>query len=149
MEASLLRFADRLNETLPIIIKEFSRRQINELYKGKITLPQFIILDFLKKEGEAKMTDLSHFMGVSTAAMTGFVGRLVRDRYVERINCLEDRRIIKIRLTHKGVGLVEKINSQRRQMIVNTFGKIPQAERENYLKTLLHIRDILTQEKRN
>ena len=144
---SLLEFADKMNEIMPIVVKEFARRQINELYKGKITLPQFLILELLHREGESKMKDLAYFMKVSTAAMTGIVDRLVKYGYVLRAYDTQDRRIIRIKLTSKGAVLVKKVNQQRRQMIINIFGKISEDERQDYLKILMRIRDILTQGK--
>ncbi len=145
---SLPEFADKLSRIMPVMIKEFAQRQANELYKGKITLPQFLVLDFLQKEGESKMTVLARFMGVTTAAMTGNVERLVRDGYAVRAYDEKDRRIIRIKLTLKGTALVKKINQQRRQMIIKIFGKISQGEREEYLRILSRIRDMLTEEKK-
>ncbi len=142
---SLSEFADKMNEVMPVIMKEFARRQVNELYKGKITLPQFLILEFLDRQGESKMTALANFMGVTTAAMTGVVERLVRDSYATRENTPQDRRIIKVRLTAKGSGLVDKINGQRHKMVVNTFGKISGHDRQEYLRILMQIKDILAQ----
>ncbi|MBU1090476.1 MAG: MarR family transcriptional regulator, partial [Candidatus Omnitrophica bacterium] len=99
---TILEFANELNEILPTIIKGFSNRQVNELYKGKITLPQFLILQLLHKEGELKMSRLAHFVNVTTAAMTGLVERMVRDKYVVRVNDPKDRRVIRVKLTVKG-----------------------------------------------
>lgn len=147
VELSLLEFADKMNALMPGIIKEFARRQANELYEGKITLPQFLLLNFLSRQGEAKMTTLAHFMRVTTAAMTGIVDRLLRDGYVLRGYDEKDRRIIRVRPTAKGEGLVKRINQQRRKMIINIFGMISQKERQDYLKILMRIQDILTQEK--
>jgi DNA-binding MarR family transcriptional regulator len=141
---TLNEFADKLNEIMPVMIKEFARRQVNELYRGKITLPQFLILEFLKTQGECKMKVLALGLGVTTPAMTGIVDRLVRYGYVQRVFEPGDRRIIKIRLTNRGTDLVKKINQQRRQMILKVFGKISQAEREDYLRILLRIREIIT-----
>lgn len=142
-EISIHEFADNMNELLPITIKEFSRRQVNELYKGKITLPQFLILEFLHRQGESKMTDLADFMHVTTAAMTGIGERLVRDGYVVRVYDLQDRRIIKVRLTARGNGLVRKVCQQRRQMLIDIFGKLSGQDRQDYLRILTQIRDIL------
>lgn len=142
----LLEFADKMNSVMPVIMKEFARRQADELYKGKITLQQFLILNLLHKESEPKMTALAHFMGVTTAAMTGVVERLVREGYVVRESQLDDRRIIKVRLTSKGTELVIKVNEQRRKMIINIFGKISATERQDYLRTLIHIKEILSKE---
>lgn len=146
-QSSLSAFADQINEVMPAVIKGFARRQANELYKGKITLPQFLVLDFLSRQAQSKMTVLARFMDVTTAAMTGIVDRLVRDGYIVRAGTPEDRRIIRVKLTAKGADLVKKINRERRQMVIEVFGQISQAERQEYLKILLHIRDILIQEK--
>lgn len=143
---SLSEFADKMSEIMPWIIKEFARRQTNDLYKGKITLPQFLILDFLARENEPKMTALAHFMHVTTAAMTGIIDRLVRDGYVLRGHDSKDRRIVKIRLTAKGAELVKKVYKQRRQMIIDIFGRISEADRQDYLRILKQIKEVLTKE---
>lgn len=145
-QLSLSAFADNLNELMPVIMKEFARRQTNELYKGKITLPQFLVLEFLETDGESKMKDLAQFMHVTTAAMTGIVDRLVRDGYVVRTFDAVDRRIIKVKLTPRGSSLVKKISGQRRNMTVNIFGKISEKDRNEYLRILRQIKDILTKE---
>lgn len=146
-ELSLLEFADKMNAVMPIIAKEFAGRQMNELYKGKITLPQFLLLEFLDKQGESKMTVLAAFMKVTTAAITGIVDRLVRDGYVVRVYEPEDRRIIKVKLTSKGADLVKRISYQRRKMIIEIFARISKENRQDYLRILMQIRDILIQEK--
>lgn len=145
-ELSLSEFADRLNQVMPLIIKEFTRRQANELYQGKITLPQFLILNFLSGQDESKMKDLAHFMGVTTAAMTGIVDRLVRYGYVTRVFDPKDRRIIKIRLLTKGLELVRKISQQRRRMIIKIFDKISGTDRQDYLRILEQIKSVLSKE---
>lgn len=145
-EISLPDFADTINELMPVLFKEFARRQTNELYKGKITLPQFLILGFLHREGESKMTALARFMQVTTAAMTGIVDRLVKYGYVERVYEPQDRRIIKVRLTNRGSGLLKKINQQRRQMVIRIFGQISTSDRKDYLRILMQIKDILARQ---
>ena len=144
-QASLSEFADKINEVFPMVIREFLKRQTNELSKGNITMPQMVILNFLYNHGESRMTDLAHFMSVTTAAMTGIIERLVRYGYVLRISEPNDRRIIKIKLTSKGAVIVKKINQQKRRMIIDIFSKLPQQERDDYLRIILHIRDILVQ----
>ena len=81
--------------------------------------------------------------------MTGVIDRLVKSGHVLRIPDPKDRRIIRIDLTSKGRDLVNKIYQQRRQMIIRIFGKISAAERQDYLKILMHVHDILIKEKKN
>jgi len=144
---TLSEFADKINQIMPVISKEFARHQTNDLYKGKITFPQFLILELLYNDEESNMTDLAKFMHVTTAAMTGIVERLVRDKYVQRAYEPEDRRIIKVKLTEKGSALVKTISNQRRKMVIDIFGKISDADRQEYLRILTHIKDILIKQK--
>jgi len=140
-------FADRLSEVLPVIIKEFAQHQSDEIYRGKITLPQFLVMDFLMKNETAKMSDLAQFMDVSMATMTGIVDRLVRHKYVERLLSDEDRRIIRIRMTREGATLMNRVYLRRREVIIKIFGQISANDRDEYLRILSRIRDILLAEK--
>jgi len=141
---SINEFADKINSIVPIMIKEFSRRHVSELYKGKITLPQFLILDFLYRNEDSKMSDLARFMSVSTAAMTGMIERIVKYGYAIRESEPHDRRVIRIKLTAKGSELVKKINQKRRQMIIEIFGRVSEKDRSDYLRVLAKIKDILS-----
>jgi DNA-binding MarR family transcriptional regulator len=147
-QLSLSQFSDKLNKLMPEIMRGFMRRQADELLKGKITLPQFLILNFLNEEGESKMTGIAHLLEVSTPAATGIVDRLVKYGYIARVFDPQDRRIIKIRLTPKSSFLVNKVNQQKRQSTIDVFGKISDKERNDYLKILMRVRDIITQEKK-
>lgn len=143
MALILSEFADRLSSIFPVMAREFARHYMGDFYAEKITLPQFLVLEFLFLNTESKMKDLALAMHVSTAAMTGIVDRIVRDDYAVRVFDPGDRRIIKIKLTSKGVGVVKKINTQRRKMVMNLFSKISEAERENYLRIVTKIKDAL------
>jgi DNA-binding MarR family transcriptional regulator len=143
----LNEFADKLGLILPKIMREFGRRHQNELMRGLISLPQFIIMDYLGDEGPVCMTDLARFGGVSMAAMTGIVARLVRSGYVCRQADPKDRRIIKVCLTMKGQKAVKKVHEERRHVILDVFGKISEMEREDYLRILLRIKEVVTREK--
>ena len=138
---SLPEFADKLNEVIPAIMKEFARRQVNELFEGKVTLPQFLLLEYLNAHGEAKMKDLAGVMQVTTAAMTGITDRLVKGGYTVRVFDPADRRIIRLALTPRGTALVKKVRLQRREMAIRIFGRLPEADRRDYLRILTQIRD--------
>lgn len=145
--STITEFAEKIEDVMPAVMKGFARRQTNELYKGKITLPQFFILSCLGRSGASKMSELAHLMEVTTAAATGIIERLVRCGYVAREYDPKDRRVINVRLTNKGTALVKKLSQQRRRVILDIFSRISKEERDAYLSVLLHIRDILSDEK--
>jgi DNA-binding MarR family transcriptional regulator len=142
---SLTEFADSLNEIMPVLMREFARKQPAEVYKGKVTLPQILILQHLMQEA-VKMTDIANFMKVTTAAATGIVDRLVKSGYVLRVFDQKDRRIIKIKITPKGSTLMKKLASERRKMAISIFSKISEQDRQDYLRILMRIKDVLSGE---
>lgn len=140
-QLTLSEFADKINEITPVIIREFFKQESDKFCKIKITLPQFVVLEMLTRDGELRMTDLSSSINVTTAAMTGIVDRLVRDGYVTRANDLKDRRVIKVKPTARGIQVAKNANKQRREIFQKMFGVISQADRKEYLRILTIIRD--------
>ncbi|MDD5347379.1 MAG: MarR family transcriptional regulator [Candidatus Omnitrophica bacterium] len=145
---SLAEFADRINELIPDIARVFFKRPTDALFKGKITLPQFFVLCFLQKQGQMRMTDVARFLGVTTAAATGGVDRLVKGGYLTRVFDPKDRRIIKVKLSAKGSETVQKVIQQRRQMIMDIFGRLSDNDREQYLAILSRVHAVLTDQNR-
>lgn len=139
----LIEFADKVDEYMRSIFNDHLHAHDNEILKGKVTMPQFIIMDYLLRKGESNMTELARYMHVTTAAMTGMVERLVRDRSVERVYDSGDRRVVKVHLTPGGQQLVKKINAQRRRMIIRMFGKLSGTDRSTYLAILAKIKQAM------
>ena len=142
-DISLVEFADRVSEIMPAIMKEFLKSQAGGFHKMKITLPQFAIMTMLEREKEANMTDLAKAMSVTTSAMTGVVDRLVRDGYAHRLRDSQDRRIIRIKLTSRGMKTVRTAIEDRKRATIKMFAVISQEEREKYLSILEHIKERL------
>ena len=140
---SLGEFADRVNEAMRFMVKEFVKQRTGNFYKIKVTMPQFVILDLLQRQGETKMSDLARSAGVTTAAMTGIVGRLVRDGYAARERDRKDRRIVMVAPTAKGRRTRKDMKQRRREVIMKVFGKVSQHDRDEYLRILTNIRDHL------
>jgi DNA-binding MarR family transcriptional regulator len=146
---SITDFADQMEQIMPEIMRGFSHRLHNDIYKGKVTLPQLLILDLLSRQGSSKMTDLAREMKVTTAASTGIVQRLVLLGYVQREFDQNDRRIIKINLNRKGNELLKKLNQQRRELITKIFGQISEHDRSEYLRILMKVKEVIGKEKNN
>lgn len=144
-QRNLYDFSKRLTSLLPNIIRGFLRKQSDELAKGKISIPQYLTLDYIYTNAEQKMSKLAKVMAVSLPAMSGLIERLHKLGMVRRNYDPRDRRIVKIALTPKGKEVVVKIRTQRERIISNVFGKISAREREEYLHILTKIHNVLYQ----
>ncbi len=78
-----------------------------ELNRGNVSYAQFFLLGYLSTEQQLTMTDISRKMGHSTAAATGLVDRLEKLGYVERVHAADDRRKVMVKITQKGLDLVQ------------------------------------------
>jgi DNA-binding MarR family transcriptional regulator len=142
----LSEFADKLNEIMPVLMREFARMQPAEVYKDKITLPQILILQHLNSQDPVKMTDIANFMKVTTAAATGIINRLVKSGYVLRVLNDQDRRVIKVKITPKGLLLMKKLALDRRKKVIHLFSKVSEQDRRDYLRILTRIKDTISGE---
>jgi len=130
-------------------MREFSRRYASDISRGKITLPQLSLLEFLFSNEHAKMTEVARSLSVTTAAATGIVGRLVRSGYITREADQFDRRVIKVCLTQKGRRWVNGIIRQREETLGEIFGQLSQEEQNDYLRIIRRIYGIVSGEKDN
>jgi MarR family transcriptional regulator, organic hydroperoxide resistance regulator len=129
-------FAGRMMELFPQIVKAFSRYETHDLASGKITLPQFWALYYLSLGEKCKMKALAEHLGVSPAAATGLIDRLISQGLVVRKNDLKDRRVVWIGLSAKGSEMICRIKKQRVKAISEIFGKLSSEDRKNYLRIL-------------
>ncbi|MBO3745951.1 MarR family transcriptional regulator [Streptosporangiaceae bacterium NEAU-GS5] len=95
-------------------------------------------------ERRLRMTDLAGQTNLSTSGITRVVDRLERERLVERVPCLTDRRTWYARLTDEGAARLQRVIPQHLIDIETYFtGLLPEAELTRFLDTLRIIRDVV------
>lgn len=62
-------------------------------------------------------SEIAQNLNVTRATLTGLSDSLVKDQLIERINCIEDRRVCYLALTKKGEKLIESIMPEHFQRI--------------------------------
>ena len=137
------RFGRRMIELLPQLIRGFARYESNYLSRGKITLPQLWVLEYLSRHKNAPMHELAFFLRVSRPAATGLMDRLIVQGLVRRAGDAKDRRIVRVNITAKGQRIITHIWEQKRRMVVKVFGRISPKDRGQYLGTLERVVGIL------
>jgi len=143
---SLSEFIKELSQIMPTVVLKFMRKQVKDLCESELTFPQFFVLNLLSSSQKLKMRDLADTLKVTTANTTGIVQRLVEHGYVKREYEPKDRRVIYVTLTSKARDLLKKIETKRNRLLMKVFGKISEVDRQQYLKILNQIKDILSEE---
>ena len=118
------------------------KKRSDVLIQGIVTMPQYLVLEFLVREGTVKMKDIAKYTHSSFPAASGLVDRLVSLGLVKRTYDKEDRRVIFIELTPKGKKIAVTTMDTRKEIIEDIFSCLSDAEKKTYLS-------IITKVKRN
>ncbi len=103
--------------------REFLLNLSRELNRDNISFAQFFLLSYLASSKDLTMTDIARKMGHSTAAATGLVDRLEKLGYMERTHAIDDRRKVMVRVTSKGIDLVNRLRDELQSQIADAMSE--------------------------
>ncbi len=121
---------------MPLMMRAMLRREDNELASGRISLPQFNVLDYLHMTGEATMHEIAENLSLAPSNLTGIMDRLVLLKVVKRGNDDRDRRVVKACITSAGIAMLERIKEEKRATLGQLFHCITPRERAVYLSVM-------------
>ncbi len=96
-----------------IVEKLMTQRMLDENFEQQVTPSQLVALRYLSLNESSLMSDVAEGLGISFPAATKTIDRLVRKGLASRSEDLHDRRVVRIRLTDHGKGLVSNIYQER------------------------------------
>ncbi|OGW91620.1 MAG: hypothetical protein A3D28_03110 [Omnitrophica bacterium RIFCSPHIGHO2_02_FULL_63_14] len=137
---NLDRFSGQVVEIMPLLLREFAKREDNPLTRGGITFPQMVALHYLDRRPRVNMTELAQALGVKTSSVSVLVSRLDRQKLASRRHDREDRRVVWVSATPKGRRMMHTILDQKRRSIRDVFSCLSAAERGQYLSALMKVR---------
>jgi len=144
---SLTLFSSEMSRLLPHVIRGMLKKQSDALGRGKITVPQYLLLDLLNTHELLKMKDIARELNITLPAATGLVSRLHLIKMIKRIYDKNDRRVIHIGLTARGEKTIKQVSSQQQKATQEVFVNLTESERNSYLSILKKLKSILNHEK--
>jgi DNA-binding MarR family transcriptional regulator len=123
--------------------REFMLNLSRDLNKDNLSFAQFFLLSFLATAKEITMTDIARKMGHSTAAATGLVDRLEKLGYMERTHAIDDRRKVLVRVTSKGVDLVNKLREQLQSRIAEAMQETDADDVSSFFSTYRKLDEVI------
>ena len=98
-------------------INELMVSQLHDELGGELTIPQLKTLKLIARTETESITEIAAFLGVSNAAASKAVDRLVRRGLVERIESTDDRRATRLSLTVKGTFLLKRYEDAQTRVL--------------------------------
>lgn len=112
------------------------------------TLPRFDLLAQLERAGEGlKMSELSQRLMVTGGNVTGITDGLEKEGLVVREVDSSDRRVYRVKLTPEGRRLFRRMAAEHEQWVVDLFGTLSVAEKEQLMRLLGELKSGLTNER--
>ncbi|MHA1149920.1 MAG: MarR family winged helix-turn-helix transcriptional regulator [Promethearchaeota archaeon] len=101
-----------------------------------ISMPQIGILIRIYRKGKANISDIGDHMGVSSAASSQLIDKMVQFGLLDRSEDINDRRIKKIDLTQKGLKIVTEIFRTSYEWIEDLIAQFNLDEKEEIITVL-------------
>jgi DNA-binding MarR family transcriptional regulator len=102
-------------------INELMAEQLHDELGGELTIPQLKLLKLIAKTNTESLGEAAAFLGVSNAAASKAVDRLVRRNLVLRRESADDRRATRLELTEHGKNVLEKYEAAQNRVLEGLF----------------------------
>lgn len=102
-----------------------------------ITPPQFIALQWLDELGDMTIGDLSNKMYLAFSTTTDLIDRMEKNKLVQRVKDMQDRRVVRIHLLEEGEKIIKEVIEKRQRYLGNVVSDFESTEIEE-LSMLLH-----------
>ncbi|MBD2868834.1 MarR family winged helix-turn-helix transcriptional regulator [Paenibacillus arenilitoris] len=110
----------------------------------KLAAGHMFILLHLYKKGSCTASDISSYLGITSAGVTGLTDTLEKNNLINRNRSENDRRVVHLSLTNKGEKLVEQVMSARVNLFVQVFKDFEEKEIEQITNVFKKLDRILT-----
>ncbi|MCS6844754.1 MAG: MarR family transcriptional regulator [Caldilineales bacterium] len=135
-EARSQACAQMLRTWVEALMERSMRHFTQFLREEGLSVPQASTLFRLYYRGPAAVSDISSHLGVTNAAASQMVDRLVQQGYVERWELPEDRRVKQLALTAAGRALIERAIEARQGWLSQVPQHLTPDEQETLMQTL-------------
>jgi len=110
-------------------IGDFSDLSISEMH----------VIDNIGINRERTMSDTAKDLRITSGTLTTAVDNLIKKGYVTRERSLEDRRVVKIKLTDKGVASYYSHEDFHKDLVISALQQLDINEEELLIKVLTNI----------
>ena len=100
-----------------------------------ITKQDLTLIGFMGgNEGDTIMRDIANYLDVPFSTATGIVEKLVQKGYLRRYNSEDDRRIVLVGLTKKGLETFDLVTTKKREISLRVMDALEEQERSSLIR---------------
>ena len=111
--------------------------------KTSITPAGLFVLGSLKRNGILSMSDIGKCLSIPKPHITGIIDKLIEEGAVERLNDPEDRRIINVHITPKGVEFYDEVNQMIAEKLKEKLILLDENQQNMLFESSSNVKDLL------
>lgn len=137
---------DRITDLLLENLKKFFFPEEWLSFDLKFSKTEIFSLLLIEKKKEIIMTELAEYIHSPMSTATGIINRLVKDGYIIRERNEQDRRIVVLKLTEKGIEVIKRLKELIAAYMNKVAEKLTQEEIQYLVQIAGKILNILNEE---
>ena len=119
--------------------KQTFQREFDEVMKGEL----FVIFYVLYKKEGVSAKKIKEKMDVSSARVAAILKNLEKKELIERIENPEDRRMIKVNLTQKGIELAKETQEDVLKHVLSMLDYLGQEDSEHLIRIMSRLTSMM------
>jgi DNA-binding MarR family transcriptional regulator len=135
-------------EVVPQIMKVI-RSEIRSHRPSDLSVPQFRILNFIRRHPGASLSHLAEHMGLALPSASKMTDTLVQRGLVIREMSSKDRRRVTLSLTEEGASLIQSAREATRIRLANRLANLSDDDCRQVMQALEKIQPIFTPKDRD
>lgn len=129
-------FSQALHTWSETVMRQSLHDMVRFCKSNGLTMPQLSTLYHLHQADECGVSHVGEHLGVTNAAASQMIDRLVQQGYIERTEDPNDRRAKQLKLTDKGTAIVQEGIQVRRKWMENLSRVLTVDEQESVIEAL-------------
>lgn len=113
-----------------------------------LTITEMHVIDNIGINRERNMSDTARDLRITSGTLTTAIDNLIKKGYVIRKRSIEDRRVVNIKLTEKGIAAYHSHEDFHKDLVVSALQQLDSKEEELLIKVLTNI-DVFFRNKYN
>ena len=109
-------------------MEDWLTEQLKGVVGSEVTLSQIRLMKLVAQTESLSVTDVATLLGVSNAAASKAIDRLVRRELVERVEDEADRRTTRLSVSPAGMTILKRYDTAVGRALEEVFGGFPAAE---------------------
>jgi DNA-binding MarR family transcriptional regulator len=129
-------YLSKLEWLSPILVRGLRLLASVEALGQEYSFSQAMILQTLLMQRESQMNDLARFLGLTKANASGLVDRLAKKGLIARRQRKDDRRVVLVFLTARGLKVARGLAKVHRQGLTKMMHRVRPQDLKVFIETL-------------